>query len=805
MKINPLSSADFYKVSHRAQYPAGTTLVYSNFTPRSDRLAKKGIMYDGNVVFFGLQYFIKSFLMETFDREFFHKPKEEVLAKYKRRLDNALGKDCVPLDHIEALHKLGYLPLEIRALPEGALVPIKCPVLTIHNTHPEFFWLTNYLESVMSCMLWQPTTSATTARQYRLLLDKYAEVTGADKGFVNFQAHDFSFRGMAGIESAALSGAGHLLFFNGTDTIPAIDLLEDYYGADSDKELIGCSVPATEHSVVSLGGIEDEIGTFRRLIVEVYPAGIVSLVSDTWSLWKVLDEYAPALKTEIEARDGRVVFRPDCYDDITQILTPNGWKYFKELAPSDLVAQVLEDGTHEFVLPLKYIEQDYSGPMYHFYDFHGKLDLLVTPNHRMIFSRAGQIKVQEARKAPKEGHHRKNLVRTAAAQNKDKQLTSLERLKIAFQADGSYCTKNISKIRFSFSKERKIDHLLSIANELNLEINIYDLKDGRKEIHLGIKADIFKKDFSWINISDLCSGWANAFLDELSHWDSSIRNIGRFKFDTTIKEVMDVVELVVIAAGRGILISHSRDDRKPHFSDVYTAHIVTNNQIDGQSQFKKKVEYSGKVYCVQVPSGMLLVKRNRCTLISGNSGNPADIICGCFGDGRILTREVKTAPEDLGALNILWKHFGGTVNDKGYKVLNPKVGLIYGDSITLERAEEILSRMEVMGFCSSNIVLGVGSFTYQHVTRDSYGFAMKATYGTVNGEGRNIYKDPITDSGTKKSAKGLLCVKKSESGYIVFDEVTTMDQPSELKTVFKDGKLLKEWSLAEIRGLTTGK
>jgi nicotinamide phosphoribosyltransferase len=490
MKVNPLHAIDFYKSDHRKQYPAGTNLVYSNFTPRSDKLARKGVMYDGKIVFFGLQYFVKSFLIETFNTEFFQKPKEEVVARYKRRLDNALGKDAVAIDHIEALHDLGYLPLEIRALPEGALVPIKCPVLTIHNTLPAFFWLTNYLESVMSCMLWQPTTSATTARQYRLLLDKYADETGGDKFFVNFQAHDFSFRGMAGIESAALSGAGHAIFFNGSDTVPAIDLLEDYYGADSDKELILCSVPATEHSVMCMGSKESEVETFRRLITEIYPSGIVSIVSDTWDLWKVLDEYAPALKTEIEAREGKVVFRPD-------------------------------------------------------------------------------------------------------------------------------------------------------------------------------------------------------------------------------------------------------------------------------------------------------------------SGNPADIICGDVNF-------VYQTPQRLGCLEILWKHFGGTVNEKGYKVLNSKVGLIYGDSITLERAEEILSRMKNMGFCSSNIVFGVGSFTYQYNTRDSYGFAMKATYGEVNGLPHAIFKDPVTDSGTKKSAKGLLSVVKQDGAYICNDNQDHIDCDTEMQVVFKNGQLVRNLSFQEIKNNSKG-
>jgi nicotinamide phosphoribosyltransferase len=494
MKIHPIHAADFYKTGHRVQYPKGTNVVYSNFTPRSDHLAKRGEMYDGKIVTFGLQYFIKSFLLQTFAEQFFNKPKEEVIARYKRRLDNSLGKDAVDVDHIEALHDLGYLPIEIKALPEGSLVPIKCPVLTIHNTLPEFFWLTNYLESVMSCMLWQPTTSATIARQYRLLLDKYAEETGADKGFVDFQAHDFSFRGMPGIEAAAMSGAGHLLFFKGTDTIPAIDLLEDYYGADSDKELIGCSVPATEHSVMSMGSQDDELGTFRRLITETYPKGIVSIVSDTWDLWKVLDEYAPALKAEIEAREGKIVFRPD-------------------------------------------------------------------------------------------------------------------------------------------------------------------------------------------------------------------------------------------------------------------------------------------------------------------SGNPADIICGKPVPPR---GEVATVQEIQGCLKLLWKHFGGTVNDKGFKVLNPKIGLIYGDSITLGRASDILARMKDMGFCSSNIVFGVGSFTYQHNTRDTYGFAMKATYGEINGVAQMICKNPVTDSGVKKSLKGIISIAKVNGNYLPVDELTDINTPSEMKTVFLNGKLIQEATLQEIRDVANG-
>jgi len=180
MKINPILACDFYKVGHPFQYPKGTQFVYSNFTPRSSRLATKlDEVFNDKVVFFGLQGFIKEFLIETFNENFFNQPKEVVVAEYKRRCDSSLGEGSVTVDHIAALHDLGYLPLYIKALPEGSVVDVKVPVLTIKNTHPEFFWLTNSVETMMSSELWKATTSATTAAQYKRLLTKYAEETGS--------------------------------------------------------------------------------------------------------------------------------------------------------------------------------------------------------------------------------------------------------------------------------------------------------------------------------------------------------------------------------------------------------------------------------------------------------------------------------------------------------------------------------------------------------------------------------------------------------------------------------------------------
>jgi len=315
-------------------------------------------------------------------------------------------------------------------------------------------------------------------------LNKYAEQTGVPADFVQWQGHDFSFRGMSSLETAVLSGMGHLLSFTGTDTIPAIDALEQYYNADAEQELIGGSVAATEHSVMCSGSKDGELETFRRLITEVYPAGIVSIVSDTWDLWKVCTEYLVALKEDVLRRDGKVVIRPD-------------------------------------------------------------------------------------------------------------------------------------------------------------------------------------------------------------------------------------------------------------------------------------------------------------------SGDPVKIICG--------NPEGKTVAEQKGVVELLWDVFGGTITSKGFKMLDPHIGAIYGDSINIERATQICEGLIAKGF-ATQVVFGIGSFTYQYNTRDTFGTAMKATYVVVDGEAREIFKNPVTDDGTKKSATGLLQVKKENGRYVLYDRVTwEQEADSELTTVFKNGEIIKEYTLAEIR------
>ncbi|MCK7631779.1 nicotinamide phosphoribosyltransferase domain-containing protein [Shewanella sp. JNE10-2] len=306
MYLNPVTAIDGYKVDHRRQYPDNTQVIFSNLTARKSRRG-----YTDQMVFFGLQYFIKHFLIDSWNRDFFQQPKEQVIRQFSRRINNYLGPNNVGTQHIEELHDLGYLPIKIMALPEGSVYPLKVPCLILYNTDERFFWLTNYLETILSANVWGMCTSATTALQYRKIFETYALETDGDIAFVDWQGHDFSFRGMYGAEAAVMSGAAHLLSFTGTDTIPAIDFLEQYYLADSDKELVGGSVAATEHSVMCAGGMENELETFRRLIEDIYPSGIVSIVSDSWDFWQVMTEFTLALKDRILARDGKVVFRPD--------------------------------------------------------------------------------------------------------------------------------------------------------------------------------------------------------------------------------------------------------------------------------------------------------------------------------------------------------------------------------------------------------------------------------------------------------------------------------------------------------------
>lgn len=476
---------DGYKVGHPFQYPQGTQYVYSNLTPRASRIpGVKGVRM------FGLQPTLIQLLQEGWDREFFHRDQNLVVHEYREFIRGYLGVE-IDTSHIRALHELGYLPIEIRAIPEGQFVPLRVPVLTIENTHPDFAWVTNMLETQLSAELWKPITVATIAAEYRRVFEQYARDTigpNEDLSFVDWQGHDFSMRGMSGIDDAERCGMGHLTAFKGTDTIPAVLAAGEYYGP---RDLMaGGSVPATEHSVMCAG--QDDRATLHRLLTDVYPSGVVSVVADTWDFWRFGTEIVPSLKSEILSRNGKLVIRPD-------------------------------------------------------------------------------------------------------------------------------------------------------------------------------------------------------------------------------------------------------------------------------------------------------------------SGDPVKILCG--------DADASTDAERKGLVEVLWDIFGGTTTAAGYKLLDPHIGVIYGDSITLERQLSILEGLKQKGFASFNVVLGIGSYTYQYVTRDTFGLAMKATWAQINGQGVDLFKSPKTDDGTKHSARGRLRVDRApDSGTLILREGVSFadSMGGELVPVFRDGVILKTYTFPEVRNNARG-
>lgn len=305
--MNPFLITDGYKTSHAGMYPDNTSLVFDNFTPRS---AKYAAFQKEAVLVFGTTMVFEQ-IINAFEEFFFKVNEDAVISEIEETYTNYLG---FPFDasHIRALHQLGFLPITVRALPEGTLCPIGVPMLTLFNTKPDFYWLPNFLETIISTLLWKPTTSATIAYGMKKLFLQWAKKTDENNlASVDFQGHDFSMRGMDSIGATVASGLGHSILFKGSDSLPVIHGAKQFYNSYN----IINSVPATEHSVMCAGGEEDEIETFRRLM-KLFPTGILSIVSDTWNLWTVLTDYLPTLKDEILARDGKIVIRPDSGDPV---------------------------------------------------------------------------------------------------------------------------------------------------------------------------------------------------------------------------------------------------------------------------------------------------------------------------------------------------------------------------------------------------------------------------------------------------------------------------------------------------------
>jgi nicotinamide phosphoribosyltransferase len=313
----PLLLCDFYKTVHSEQYPKGVTKLVSYFTPRMSRLDN-----EDKLITFGVQAFIKQYLIEYFDENFFQRDKSSVLAEYNRVLSYTLGEGTYQDEKISKLHELGYLPLEIKAIAEGTRVPVKVPMIEISNTHPEFAWLVNTIETLMSCSLWHPMLSANVGYNYRMIVNKYYDIS-VEEGIPRARAlGDFSMRGQESLESAIKSSAGFCLSFLNTATVPAILFLEHYYNCDCTKEPVAFGAISTEHSVMcSNAAVDgDEITMLRRLLKEIYPNHSFSMVSDSYDYWNLVNHILVECKEEILNHNGTLLIRGDSGDPV-QIIT----------------------------------------------------------------------------------------------------------------------------------------------------------------------------------------------------------------------------------------------------------------------------------------------------------------------------------------------------------------------------------------------------------------------------------------------------------------------------------------------------
>lgn len=321
MNINPMLLIDFYKAVHAEMLPAGITKSVSYFTPRMSRVKRWN-----KVVMFGLQGFIKTYLIDYFNNEFFNKPFDEVISEYKRIMDATLGP-VYNIGKVEKLHKLGYLPIEIFALPEGTRVPMHVPMFGITNTHPDFAWLPQSLESLISAESWHPMLAATVGATYRDIVNEYYAETCDDNVPRAKALGAFDFRGEECTESAIKAGAGWCLSFLNTATVPTIPYLEQNYNCDCTKEPVAFGSPSTEHSVMcsnyAIDG--DEITLLRRLLTEIYPNASFSAVLDSYDYWNIIETVLPQLKPEIMAHNGCMLMRGDS-GDCVEVVTKTVFK-----------------------------------------------------------------------------------------------------------------------------------------------------------------------------------------------------------------------------------------------------------------------------------------------------------------------------------------------------------------------------------------------------------------------------------------------------------------------------------------------
>lgn len=311
--------ADGYKVGHKKMLAKGTAKLYGTWIPRSLKYAPKGVK---KILSAGHQLTMR-WLHDEFQENFFNQPKD-VATQFQSDMSKYLGMDYDGA-HFEALHDLGYLPIRVKALPEGIETSPNIPHMTFINTIDGFAWLTLYLETVISSLAWKTSTSATIALQYRRNVAKWvAKTDPANAWLIPFLCHDFSARGLSPFDMLS-SGLGHAMSFRGSDTLIVIPGARYFYDESKDEVCIN-SVNASEHSVSTTKIFTcGESQMIADWLVE-FPDGILSIVSDTFDLWQLITKYLPENKAAIMARNGKLVIRPDSGDPVDIIC---GVKHYK--------------------------------------------------------------------------------------------------------------------------------------------------------------------------------------------------------------------------------------------------------------------------------------------------------------------------------------------------------------------------------------------------------------------------------------------------------------------------------------------
>ena len=300
---------DGYKIGHRKMLAPGTDFLYGTWIPRSTKHAPKGI---SKIVSFGQQLVVR-WLHDEFKDNFFDLPKEEAM-KFGKDMSMYLGMEF-DASHFGDLHDLGYLPIRFKALPEGIETNPNVPHMTFVNTVAGFAWLTLYVETIVSSLAWKPATSATIALQYKRNLVEWVMKTDPTNAWlIPFLAHDFSARGLSPWDMLA-SGLGHATSFRGSDSIIVIPGARYFYGEPENEVCIN-SVNASEHSVSTTCIFTMGESKMLSYFMDQFPIGILSVVSDTFDLWKLVTEYLPENKEQIMSRDGKLVIRPDSGDPV---------------------------------------------------------------------------------------------------------------------------------------------------------------------------------------------------------------------------------------------------------------------------------------------------------------------------------------------------------------------------------------------------------------------------------------------------------------------------------------------------------